>query len=77
MVASEALALLGIGAAAGVTAGVIAARLVSSELFGLRATDAVTICGAVATMLVVTCLAGLLPARRASHVDPMVALRSE
>jgi len=77
IVGEEALALLGVGTAAGLAGGLIAARLASSQLFGLSATDPMTIFGATATMLLVTCLATLIPARRASRVDPMVALRYE
>jgi len=77
MVGKEALTLLGVGSAAGVVAGLIAARLVASQLFGLSATDPVTILSATATMLLVTCLATYLPARRAARVDPMVALRHD
>jgi ABC-type antimicrobial peptide transport system permease subunit len=46
-------------------------------LFGLAATDALTIGLAALTMLVVSGLAAYLPARRASKVDPMVALHYE
>jgi len=46
-------------------------------LFGIRATDAATVTGSVLGLLVVGLLAGWLPARRASRVNPMVALRYE
>jgi ABC-type antimicrobial peptide transport system permease subunit len=46
-------------------------------LFGLSATDAASLLAAVAVMLAIAALAGYLPARRASRVDPMVALRYE
>jgi len=46
-------------------------------LFGLRPTDLVTLVGATAILLMVAAIAGYLPARRASLVDPMVALRYE
>ena len=52
-----------------------AGRFVSTLLFGLAPTDAMTIVAATAVMMVVSALAGFLPARRASRVDPMVALR--
>jgi ABC-type antimicrobial peptide transport system permease subunit len=51
--------------------------LVSSLLFGLAATDAITIVVATMVMVVVSALAGYLPARRASRVDPRVALHYE
>jgi ABC-type antimicrobial peptide transport system permease subunit len=49
--------------------------LIKTLLFGLAGTDAVSIGSAVALMILVSAFAGFLPARRASRVDPMVALR--
>jgi ABC-type antimicrobial peptide transport system permease subunit len=54
-----------------------AGRLIESQLFGLKPTDAGTMLSAVALMIAVSAAAGYLPARRATHVDPMVALRYE
>ncbi len=53
------------------------ARLVEGQLFGLRATDAATLVGATALLLLVVLAAGALPARRAARVDPLAALRVE
>lgn len=77
MVMREALALVILGIAVGVPAALGATRLVATMLFGLKATDPVTIVGAAAVMAVVALLAGYIPARRATKVDPMVALRYE
>jgi ABC-type antimicrobial peptide transport system permease subunit len=66
-----------IGLGAGMLAGVMAARFLSSMLYGLKPADPWTL---VAVLLVLTgcaLLACLIPARRASKVDPMVALRYE
>jgi len=52
-------------------------RFIEKMMFGLRATDLATTLGAVAVLTGVALVAALLPARRASHVDPMVALRYE
>ena len=53
------------------------AGFVKTLLFGLPPTDALSIGAAVVIMVAVSALAGYLPARRASRVDPMVALRYE
>jgi predicted permease len=49
----------------------------SGLLFGLKPTDAATIAGAAAVLLIVVTVAAYLPARRASLVDPMIALRDQ
>ena len=69
------LVLLGIGA--GLPAALGGTRLVRSMLFGLGATDVATIASATLLLSVVAVLAGFLPARRATKVDPLVALRYE
>jgi len=77
MVIRGALALVAFGIAMGAVAALLAGRAVSSLLFGLTAVDPVTIAGAALGMILVTALAAYLPARRATKVDPMVALRYE
>ncbi len=64
-------AMIGIPVAYGVT------RFVSNFLYGLTARDPATMVIATALLAVVTIIASVLPARRASKVDPMVALRYE
>jgi ABC-type antimicrobial peptide transport system permease subunit len=77
LVMKESMALVALGVAAGVTIAVAAGRLVATLLFGLAPTDPLTLAAAVTVMTGVAALAGFLPARRASRVDPMVALRTE
>jgi len=77
LVLRETLWMVAIGIAIGLPAALAATRLISSRLYGLSATDPLTIIVAALAMLVVALLAGFIPARRASRVDPMVALRYE
>jgi len=77
LVMRETLLLALIGVAIGLPAALATTRLISDFLFGLTATDPATISMATLLMIAVAALAGYLPARRASRVDPMVALRDE
>ncbi len=73
----ETLLLVAVGLVVGVPVVLACSRLVSSLLFGLTPTDPATILTATALLLGVATLAGYLPARRATKVDPIVALRYE
>jgi len=77
LVLREALALVGAGVVIGLLASFAATRTVSTLLFGLKPNDPLTIAAAMLLLLAVAALAGYLPARRASRVDPMAALREE
>jgi ABC-type antimicrobial peptide transport system permease subunit len=66
-----------IGAALGTLAAALAAKYIADLLFATSAHDPVAFVGAAVTILVVAVLATLIPARRATRVDPVVALRSE
>ena len=65
------------GIAVGLPAAWAASRWVESLLFGVTRMDPLTILGAIVLLLASAQLAAYLPARRASHVDPLVALRHE
>jgi putative ABC transport system permease protein len=69
------LTLLGVGI--GLAASLAATRLLESQLFGVTPTDPVTFVGAPILLLTVALLAGLVPARRATNVDPLIAIRQE
>jgi predicted permease len=77
MVLKESVLLVGIGIALGLPATIAATHGIKSLLFGIGASDPVTIAGAAALMLAVAVAAAYVPARRASSVDPLVALRHE
>jgi len=74
---ADALALIGIGLVVGFAAARLLARLISSLLFGVTVNDAVAYLGAAGILIAAGLLAAYLPARRASRVDPMLALRYE
>jgi ABC-type antimicrobial peptide transport system permease subunit len=77
MVLREIMVLISIGIVIGVPVALAGDRVVSRMLFGVRPSDPVTLVGAAVMLLIVAAIAGYLPARRASLVDPMVALRYE
>jgi predicted permease len=77
MVLKESLLLVAIGIALGVPATLAATHGIESLLFGIRAGDPATIGGAALLMIAVGIAAAYIPARRASCVDPLVALRHE
>jgi predicted permease len=73
----ESLLLVVIGAGVGFAAAIGTSRFIAAQLFGVAPNDAFTISIAVAVLMAVAAIAAYLPARRASRVDPMVALRYE
>jgi predicted permease len=77
LVIGEGVVLAGIGAAIGVAGALASTRLLQSMLFDLASTDPVTYVAIVAVLGAAAMAASWIPARRASRVDPMVALRTE
>ncbi|HEX5884882.1 MAG TPA: ABC transporter permease, partial [Pyrinomonadaceae bacterium] len=77
MILRETLYLVLAGLVIGVPAALLGARLISSQLFGVSPAEPVTLIGAAAVLTIVALLAGYLPARRASRVNPLNALRYE
>src|SRR5215468_704953 len=69
------LTLLGVGF--GLAASLGATRLIASQLFDVTPTDSVTFVAAPILLLTVALLAGLVPAMRATNVDPLIAIRQE
>jgi predicted permease len=77
LVMREVLVLLAIGLVIGVPAAIGAGRFVSNVLYGIEPNDPFTAISAVAVLALVSAAAGLIPARRASRIDPILALRYE
>ena len=74
---SPPVVLAAAGLVIGIPAAIAATKLVRSLLFGLQPGDPLALIAAAAIMAAVAVLAGYLPARRASRMDPLVALRYE
>src|SRR5580692_3600314 len=77
MVLRQGLTLVAIGAAIGTAGALGATRVIASELYGVTPTDPWTFSASIALMLLVGCAACWIPARRATRVDPILALRYE
>jgi putative ABC transport system permease protein len=77
LVLGQGISLIAIGLAAGLVGAFAASRAVSSLLYGVGSLDAVALIGALVMLGVVAFVACYLPARRASLVDPIEALRTE
>jgi putative ABC transport system permease protein len=77
LVLRSAMLLVLIGSALGLAGAYAATRVISSLLFGVTATDLVTFVAVPLLLFVVALVASLVPARRATKVDPLVALRYE
>jgi putative ABC transport system permease protein len=76
-VVGEGLRLCLVGLAVGVAAALALTRVMRTQLYGVSATDPATFAALAALLLGVAALAALLPARRATRVDPMIALRAD
>ncbi len=77
LVVRHGMLLAGIGVAAGLASAFGVTRVLASMLFGVKATDPVTFTGVAMALAGVALLATWIPARRATQVDPIIALRSE
>jgi putative ABC transport system permease protein len=77
LIVAQALRMGAAGLAIGLAGALFVARILDSLLFGVSASDPLTFAGVSASLVTVLLLAAYLPARRATRVDPMIALRTE
>jgi putative ABC transport system permease protein len=77
MILRGAVGMAAIGICLGVVIALALGRYVESQLYGIRGSDLLTLGGAAGVLVAVVLASGWLPARRASRVDPMLALRCE
>jgi predicted permease len=77
MVLGESLRLVAVGLAVGLALVLVASRFLAGQLHGVGATDPPTVLLSALALVLVAALAAYLPARRASRVDPLIALRAE
>jgi len=77
MIMRQSLVIASVGLAFGIPAGIAGTKLVESLLFNVEPNDPISFMLATAIMLIVTVCAGYIPARRASRVDPLIALRAD
>jgi ABC-type antimicrobial peptide transport system permease subunit len=77
MILRETSLLIVIGICIGLPVALVSTHLLASMLFGVKPDDPVSILAAMLVMITVALFAGYLPARRASRIDPMIALRFE
>jgi ABC-type antimicrobial peptide transport system permease subunit len=77
MILGRSLRLVALGIAVGIPAALWAARPLATLLYGLEPTDITTVAMGVLVLIATALLASYIPARRASRIDPIAALRSE
>jgi len=77
LVMREVLLLVGAGVLVGLPAALAVTRLLGSQLYGIQPNDVLTIAAATFGIVAIAALSGYLPARRATRVDPVIAIRCE
>jgi putative ABC transport system permease protein len=77
LVLNEAIGVIGAGAVVGILGSALGGRLLAAQLFQVSSLDPVALCGAAVMLLAIGIGAAFLPARRATRVDPVTALRAD
>jgi putative ABC transport system permease protein len=77
LVIAQGMRVVGVGVAIGLVAALVASRLMTQLVYGVRVTDPMTYAGVAAVLAAVALVASYIPARRATRIDPLAALRTE
>jgi macrolide transport system ATP-binding/permease protein len=77
MILREVIVLLAVGLAISLPIALLMSKVVQSFLYAMKPNDPIALCASLLTLVVASILAGYLPARRASKIDPISALRQE
>jgi predicted permease len=77
LVVRQGMVLVGVGVVIGAALAALAGQVLSSVLYGISPVDPIAFGGAIGLLVLIALLANYIPARRATRIDPMVALRSE
>jgi ABC-type antimicrobial peptide transport system permease subunit len=77
LVLKHGVVLVALGVGLGIVAAILVTRLMSHLLYGVTATDPLTFSAIALLLTFIALVACYLPARRAAHIDPVIALRSE
>jgi putative ABC transport system permease protein len=77
MILKQAMTLTGIGVCAGIVGGLVVTQFMKGILFGVNATDPLTFLAVACFLGAIAALASFIPARRATRIDPIIALRYE
>jgi ABC-type antimicrobial peptide transport system permease subunit len=77
LVLVEAIGVVGAGAVAGVIGSALGGRLLTAQLFEVSSLDPAALGGAAVLLLAIGIAAGFVPAHRATHIDPVIALHAD
>jgi putative ABC transport system permease protein len=77
LIIGQGMRVVGVGVAAGLAGAFALTRLMTAMLYGVRATDPLTYLGVAVLLAAVALVASYIPARRATRIDPLVAMRAE
>jgi putative ABC transport system permease protein len=77
LIIAQGMRVVTVGVAIGLAGALVASRLMTTLVYGVRVTDPLTYAGVAALLVVVALVASYLPARRATRIDPLVAMRAD